>query len=76
MAQIRFTKENINEYARANREYEYKRLADPLFMKVQRGEASIEDWKAVVAEIKAKYPYVTEDKVIETTEAVSININQ
>ncbi len=34
----------------------YREEADPLFFKAQRGEATIEEWKAKVAEIKAKFP--------------------
>jgi len=30
--------------------------ADPLFFKAQRGEATITEWQAKVAEIKARYP--------------------
>lgn len=31
--------------------------ADPIFFMSQRGEATIEEWNAKVAEIKARYPY-------------------
>lgn len=30
--------------------------ADPLFFKAQRGEGTMADWEAKVAEIKARYP--------------------
>jgi hypothetical protein len=30
--------------------------ADPLFFKAQRGEATLAEWQAKVAEIKARYP--------------------
>ena len=30
--------------------------ADPLFFKAQRGEATMEEWQAKVAEIKARFP--------------------
>jgi len=30
--------------------------ADPLFFKAQRGEATMAEWQAKVAEIKARYP--------------------
>lgn len=30
--------------------------SDPLFFKAQRGEATMEEWKAKVAEIKIRYP--------------------
>ena len=35
----------------------YRVESDPLFFKVQRGEATMEEWLAKVAEIKALYPY-------------------
>ena len=30
--------------------------ADPLFFKAQRGEATVEEWQAKVAEIKPRFP--------------------
>lgn len=38
----------------------YAQEADPLFFMAQRGEATVEEWTAKVAEIKARYPYPTE----------------
>jgi hypothetical protein len=35
----------------------YRAEADPLFFKAQRGEATLEEWQAKVAEIKARFPY-------------------
>ena len=35
----------------------YKAESDPLFFKAQRGEATMDEWLALVAEIKARYPY-------------------
>lgn len=35
----------------------YREEADPLFFKAQRGEATLEEWQAKVAEIKARLPY-------------------
>jgi hypothetical protein len=35
----------------------YQVEADPLFFKAQRGEATMEEWTAKVAEIKALFPY-------------------
>lgn len=35
----------------------YRKEADPLFFKAQRGEATADEWTAKVAEIKARYPY-------------------
>ena len=46
----------------ANQEAERKRAAayvaesDPLFFKAQRGEATMEEWQAKVAEIKTRFP--------------------
>ena len=38
------------------RQQAYIAEADPLFFKAQRGEATMEEWQAKVAEIKARYP--------------------
>lgn len=35
----------------------YRKEADPLFFKAQRGEATMEEWQAKVEEIKARFPY-------------------
>ena len=42
------------------RRWTYQQEADPLFFMSQRGEATVEEWQAKVAEIKARYPYPTE----------------
>ena len=34
----------------------YKNESDPLFFKAQRGEATMDEWLAKVAEIKARFP--------------------
>jgi hypothetical protein len=34
----------------------YNAEADPLFFKAQRGEATMDEWLAKVAEIKSRYP--------------------
>jgi hypothetical protein len=44
------------EQAERNRKAAYISEADPLFFKAQRGEATMEEWQAKVAEIKARYP--------------------
>ena len=44
------------EQAERNRKAAYISEADPLFSKAQRGEATMEEWQAKVAEIKARYP--------------------
>jgi hypothetical protein len=35
----------------------YKAESDPVFFKAQRGEATMDEWLSLVAEIKARYPY-------------------
>jgi hypothetical protein len=42
--------------ATENRRSAYIAEADALFFKAQRGEATIEEWQAKVAEIKARFP--------------------
>jgi hypothetical protein len=46
--------------AQHNRATAYTTEADPLFFKAQRGEATIEEWQAKVAEIRSRYPYPQE----------------
>lgn len=41
----------------ASRQAAYAKESDPLFFKAQRGEGTMEEWMAKVAEIKARYPY-------------------
>ena len=45
------------EQQRSNRAEAYRQEADPLFFKAQRGEATMDEWLALVAEIKIRYPY-------------------
>jgi hypothetical protein len=42
--------------ATQNRRNAYIAEADALFFKAQRGEATMEEWQAKVAEIKARFP--------------------
>jgi hypothetical protein len=42
--------------ATENRRNAYIAEADALFFKAQRGEATMEEWQAKVAEIKARFP--------------------
>lgn len=44
----------VQESARAAA---YRTEADPLFFMSQRGEATMDEWLALVAEIKTRYPY-------------------
>mgnify|MGYP003661048198 FL=1 len=60
-----FTAENINACAEENRRFAYKQETDPLFMQVQRGEISSEEWQVAVQNIKDRFPYVTEDVSVE-----------
>jgi hypothetical protein len=45
-----------NQQADTNRHNAYVAEADPLFFKAQRGEGTMAEWEAKVAEIKARYP--------------------
>jgi hypothetical protein len=47
--------------AQAARSAAYTTEADPLFFKAQRGEATIEEWQAKVAEIRSRYPYPAQE---------------
>lgn len=38
----------------------YTAESDPIFFMAQRGEATMAEWEAKVAEIKARFPYPTE----------------
>lgn len=44
------------EQAQRQRAAAYVAESDPLFFKAQRGEATMEEWQAKVAEIKTRYP--------------------
>lgn len=45
------------ESAKSGRETAYKSESDPLFFKAQRGESTLEEWKAKVQEIKERFAY-------------------
>ena len=62
-----FTAEDINAVAKENRRFAYTQESDPLFMEVQRGDATMEEYQAKVQEIKDRFPYVTEDQQREVT---------
>lgn len=49
------------EEQKALRQAAYASESDPIFFMAQRGEATMEEWTAKVAEIKARYPYPTEE---------------
>jgi hypothetical protein len=44
------------EEAESQRKAAYIAEADPLFFKAQRGEATLDEWQAKVAEIKQRFP--------------------
>ena len=46
----------LAKVATENRRSAYIAEADALFFKAQRGEATMEEWQAKVAEIKARFP--------------------
>lgn len=48
------------EEQEAARAEAYRTESDPIFFMAQRGEATMEEWTAKVAEIKARYPYPAE----------------
>jgi hypothetical protein len=43
--------------AKERRAADYKREADPLFFKAQRGEIAEQEWIDKVSEIRARHPY-------------------
>ena len=53
---VRLVAMQPDKEAEQNRLNAYRSESDPLFFKAQRGEATIEEWKSKVAEIKARYP--------------------
>ena len=53
----RLTSEKPRKEAEANRAAAYVTEADPLFFQAQRGEATMDEWTAKVAEIRTRYPY-------------------
>lgn len=48
--------EEISAQVTRNRSAAYQAESDPLFFKAQRGEATMEEWIAKVAEIKERFP--------------------
>ena len=50
-------KQPSREDQEAARRAAYVVEADPIFFMAQRGEATLADWEAKVAEIKARFPY-------------------
>lgn len=50
------TREQLLAQAQAARAAAYRDEADPLFFMSQRGEATVDEWKAKIAEIKSRIP--------------------
>jgi hypothetical protein len=48
-----------NKQADRNRKNAYQMESDPLFFMAQRGESTMEEWQAKVAEIKQRYPKIS-----------------
>jgi pyrroloquinoline quinone (PQQ) biosynthesis protein C len=76
MAQETFTKENINHHAQLNRDRDYEKLIHPMLVQLQLGRITQDQLQAAVAEIDAKYPFATEDLVVDMGDSASVNINQ
>ena len=51
------SKQPTREEQEAARRAAYVVEADPIFFMAQRGEATMAEWEAKVAEIKARFPY-------------------
>ena len=51
------TNETLLQVAKNKRKAAYADEADPLFFKMHRGEATMQEWQNKITEIKAKYPY-------------------
>lgn len=75
MAQEIFTKENINFHAQANRENDYRKIIHPMLVELQLGRITQEQLQSAVAEIDAKYPFATEDLMVDMGDLASVNIN-
>ena len=56
-AEIAGAKDRHNAAMKASREAAYKAESDGLFFKLQRGEATTQEWQNKIAEIKARFPY-------------------
>ena len=55
--EIEEAKQSLIENVRQSRAEAYREEADPIFFQAQRGEATVEEWEAKVAEIRDRYPY-------------------
>jgi hypothetical protein len=50
------------EQAVESRRQAYSRIADPIFMQYQRGEATEKEWLAAVQSVKDSHPYPAQPK--------------
>mgnify|MGYP006299992455 CR=1 FL=1 len=69
-----FLMEDVNAQAQSNRDYDYQKVIHPMLVQLQLGKITQQDLQNAVAEIDAKYPFVTEDLVIKLDKNTSINI--
>lgn len=52
---VRLQEAEPAKIAEQNRLTAYRNESDPLFFKAQRGEATMDEWKSKIAEIKLRY---------------------
>ena len=52
-------KDEFNAKQKTQRLGAYRNESDPIFFKAQRGEATMDEWKAKIAEIDQRLPYQT-----------------
>mgnify|MGYP003653378853 CR=1 FL=1 len=60
-----FKMADVNAIAKSNREHHYKTESDPMFILVQRNEITNDEWLAKIQEIKNRFPYVTQDLILD-----------
>lgn len=70
-----FTKENINQHAQMNRDNDYKAIIHPMLVQLQLGRVTQEQLQAAVAEIDAKYPFATEDMIVDMNDVASVQLD-
>ena len=58
-AYIQGQKDTFNANQKTRRHAAYVAESDPIFFKSQRGEATQQEWLDKIAEIDARYPYMT-----------------
>jgi hypothetical protein len=75
MAKELFKKDDVNALRQSNRDYEYRVIGQPIFMKVQMGQATMEEFQAAIAEIDARHPFVDADFELELSDSLSINVS-